>query len=220
MKILALIAFSILTILVVGDSSSIKKKLQIGIKRRVDNCTLRSKRGDTLFVDYVVGLAWTLTCKARLNLCNGYVCIVWHYFCIGNVGGWNRVRQELQLRGFVSCNFGLRSSDQRMGTRLDGVIIDYLDILICCAARFSVLCVSVNLSMCIPSSFSAFRCCVLKLALKYWCLIVDCEWDVVGIYSNFYFKRFQDYVCKSIVIKQLSLIGSFFFYFNTCYFCL
>lgn len=40
-----------------GENASSKKKLQIGIKKRVDNCTLKSKKGDTLYVNYVV--CWT-----------------------------------------------------------------------------------------------------------------------------------------------------------------
>ncbi|XP_014211126.1 peptidyl-prolyl cis-trans isomerase FKBP2 [Copidosoma floridanum] len=35
------------------DETTSRKKLQIGVKKRVDNCTLRSKRGDTLVVNYV-----------------------------------------------------------------------------------------------------------------------------------------------------------------------
>ncbi|XP_014238053.1 peptidyl-prolyl cis-trans isomerase FKBP2-like [Trichogramma pretiosum] len=37
-------------------SSSSQKRLQIGIKRRVDNCIDKSKKGDTLFVTYVGAL--------------------------------------------------------------------------------------------------------------------------------------------------------------------
>ena len=53
MRILNIALVLLLAASVVCDSS--KKKLQIGIKKRVDNCTLKSKRGDTLFVNYVVG---------------------------------------------------------------------------------------------------------------------------------------------------------------------
>ncbi|KAJ8676050.1 hypothetical protein QAD02_011836 [Eretmocerus hayati] len=35
------------------ENANSKKKLQIGIKKRVDNCTLKSKRGDTVHVNYV-----------------------------------------------------------------------------------------------------------------------------------------------------------------------
>lgn len=50
------IMFSVLLLLSSCESSpSLKKKLQIGVKKRIDNCTLKSKRGDTLFVNYVVG---------------------------------------------------------------------------------------------------------------------------------------------------------------------
>ncbi|XP_058789348.1 peptidyl-prolyl cis-trans isomerase FKBP2-like [Phymastichus coffea] len=54
MKILVFSTFLvILLILVDSENLAAKKKLQIGIKRRVDNCTLKSKKGDTLFVNYV-----------------------------------------------------------------------------------------------------------------------------------------------------------------------
>lgn len=33
---------------------SVKKKLQIGIKRRVDNCQIKSKKGDFLHMHYTV----------------------------------------------------------------------------------------------------------------------------------------------------------------------
>lgn len=33
---------------------SVKKKLQIGIKRRVDNCKVKSKKGDFLHMHYTV----------------------------------------------------------------------------------------------------------------------------------------------------------------------
>lgn len=35
-------------------NSSAKKKLQIGVKKRVDNCTVKSKKGDFLHMHYAV----------------------------------------------------------------------------------------------------------------------------------------------------------------------
>lgn len=39
-----------------------KKKLQIGVKKRVDpeNCPIKSKKGDTLHMHYTVGFSWNL----------------------------------------------------------------------------------------------------------------------------------------------------------------
>ncbi|XP_033220524.1 peptidyl-prolyl cis-trans isomerase FKBP2-like [Belonocnema kinseyi] len=34
-------------------SQTTKKKLQIGIKKRIENCTVKSKKGDTISVSYV-----------------------------------------------------------------------------------------------------------------------------------------------------------------------
>jgi hypothetical protein len=47
---------SLLISTAVGKNSDTKNKLQIGIKRRVNYCILKSKKGDILFVNYVVGL--------------------------------------------------------------------------------------------------------------------------------------------------------------------
>lgn len=33
-----------------------KKKLQIGVKKRVDNCTVKSRKGDTLHMHYTVSV--------------------------------------------------------------------------------------------------------------------------------------------------------------------
>ena len=39
-----------------------KKKLQIGVKKRVDNCKTKSRKGDTLHMHYTVSVATHYTC--------------------------------------------------------------------------------------------------------------------------------------------------------------
>jgi hypothetical protein len=51
-------------------------KLQIGVKKRVDNCSIKSKKGDVLHMHYTV---------------YGYICRFYTYF-IGNTRGWYRIR--------------------------------------------------------------------------------------------------------------------------------
>lgn len=44
----------------------VKKKLQIGVKRRIDNCRIKSKKGDflhmhyTVYINYTFKLVWTI----------------------------------------------------------------------------------------------------------------------------------------------------------------
>ena len=51
--LLAVALMSLLTEVVHGDE---KKKLQIGIKKRVDNCPIKSRKGDVLNMHYTVGV--------------------------------------------------------------------------------------------------------------------------------------------------------------------
>ena len=44
-------------------SQTTKKKLQIGIKKRIENCTVKSKKGDTLYVNYVVSFTFNFDFK-------------------------------------------------------------------------------------------------------------------------------------------------------------
>lgn len=51
------------SVLCEGDEEKKKekvKKLQIGVKKRVDNCTLKSRRGDLLHMHYTVSIFETV----------------------------------------------------------------------------------------------------------------------------------------------------------------
>lgn len=48
-----LVLFACLVLVVLAKDSK-PKKLQIGIKKRVENCTIKSKRGDLLHMHYTV----------------------------------------------------------------------------------------------------------------------------------------------------------------------
>ena len=47
------------------EKSAVKKKLQIGVKKRVENCEQKSRRGDLLSMHYTVSFSYTL--KPRYN---------------------------------------------------------------------------------------------------------------------------------------------------------
>jgi hypothetical protein len=53
-KIVLLLLACVVVVVLAKESKS--KKLQIGIKKRVDNCTVKSKRGDLLHMHYTVAI--------------------------------------------------------------------------------------------------------------------------------------------------------------------
>ncbi|XP_057316597.1 peptidyl-prolyl cis-trans isomerase FKBP2-like [Hydractinia symbiolongicarpus] len=48
----SIVAFAILVIIFIDASIADKKKLQIGVKKKIENCTRRSKKGDVLKMHY------------------------------------------------------------------------------------------------------------------------------------------------------------------------
>lgn len=52
MRILVLLIVTVLSLCAVTVKGAEKKKLQIGIKKRVDNCTTKSRKGDVLNMHY------------------------------------------------------------------------------------------------------------------------------------------------------------------------
>lgn len=52
MRVFLLLAVTALSLCVVGVRGADKKKLQIGIKKRVDNCPIKSRKGDVLNMHY------------------------------------------------------------------------------------------------------------------------------------------------------------------------
>lgn len=52
----SIVAFAILVIIFIDASIADKKKLQIGVKKKIENCTRRSKKGDVLKMHYTVSL--------------------------------------------------------------------------------------------------------------------------------------------------------------------
>lgn len=52
MRILVLLIVTVLSLCTVTVNGADKKKLQIGIKKRVDNCTTKSRKGDVLNMHY------------------------------------------------------------------------------------------------------------------------------------------------------------------------
>lgn len=52
MRILVLLIVAVLSLCAVTVKGAEKKKLQIGIKKRVDNCTTKSRKGDVLNMHY------------------------------------------------------------------------------------------------------------------------------------------------------------------------
>lgn len=52
MRVLVLLIVAVLSLCAVSVKGAEKKKLQIGIKKRVDNCTTKSRKGDVLNMHY------------------------------------------------------------------------------------------------------------------------------------------------------------------------
>lgn len=52
MRVFILFAVTVLSLSTVAVSGAEKKKLQIGIKKRVDNCPIKSRKGDVLNMHY------------------------------------------------------------------------------------------------------------------------------------------------------------------------
>uniref|UniRef100_A0A8C4ZZ30 peptidylprolyl isomerase n=1 Tax=Gadus morhua TaxID=8049 RepID=A0A8C4ZZ30_GADMO len=52
MRVLMLLAVALISVLPAAVSGADKKKLQIGIKKRVDNCQMKSRKGDVLNMHY------------------------------------------------------------------------------------------------------------------------------------------------------------------------
>lgn len=51
-----LLAVTLVSVLREAVHGAEKKKLQIGIKKRVDNCPIKSRKGDVLNMHYTVGI--------------------------------------------------------------------------------------------------------------------------------------------------------------------
>jgi FK506-binding protein 2 len=54
MKASVFVAFIVLITAAFCEEKKASKKLQIGVKKRVENCTLKSKKGDVLHMHYTV----------------------------------------------------------------------------------------------------------------------------------------------------------------------
>ncbi|XP_060890408.1 peptidyl-prolyl cis-trans isomerase FKBP2 [Labrus mixtus] len=52
MRVLVILVVTVLSLSSVTGSGAEKKKLQIGIKKRVDNCPIKSRKGDVLNMHY------------------------------------------------------------------------------------------------------------------------------------------------------------------------
>lgn len=52
MRVVLLLAVTVLSLCPAAESGADKKKLQIGIKKRVDNCPVKSHKGDVLSMHY------------------------------------------------------------------------------------------------------------------------------------------------------------------------
>ncbi|KAL6108317.1 peptidyl-prolyl cis-trans isomerase FKBP2 [Pungitius pungitius] len=52
MRVILLFAVTVLSLSPAAESGGDKKKLQIGIKKRVDNCPIKSRKGDVLNMHY------------------------------------------------------------------------------------------------------------------------------------------------------------------------
>lgn len=58
MKMNLLLAVTLMSIPMALVQGAEKKKLQIGIKKRVDNCSIKSRKGDVLNMHYTVSVSY------------------------------------------------------------------------------------------------------------------------------------------------------------------
>lgn len=66
-----------------------KKKLQIGIKKRVDNCPIKSRKGDVLNMHYTVRVCLLSPKYYSYNKCLMFT--IYLFVSAGETGGWDRV---------------------------------------------------------------------------------------------------------------------------------
>lgn len=132
MRLYLLLAVTLLSFAPGAVQGADKKKLQIGIKKRVDNCPIKSRKGDVLNMHYTVSTVWER--GSELVLC-GYqalgvcfeLCLVydpddgflWNF--IGKAWGWDRIWQQLTQKSTIHFHSGDWTGHQRMGPRPFGV---------------------------------------------------------------------------------------------------
>ena len=101
-----------------ADKESDKKikKLQIGVKKRVENCDRKSSKGDILHIHYRVS-----HCH---KLINWLVCYLMFLSTILGHTLWNGrwIRQFLQKRTAVDIHIRYGSSDSRLGSGIVGYV--------------------------------------------------------------------------------------------------
>ena len=106
-----------LVAMVIGKESK-TKKLQIGIKKRVENCTVKSKRGDLLHMHYTVTLNYLPNIFINFTFPFFFFSIMWF---IGYSGGRNWIWQQYPTRSTPHFHPGFGTSHSWMGPRFDGV---------------------------------------------------------------------------------------------------
>ena len=82
MKMKLFLALCLVAIVIAKESKT--KKLQIGIKKRVENCTVKSKRGDLLHMHYTVNYFF------NFEICFSLLLLIMVQL-IGDSGRWDRI---------------------------------------------------------------------------------------------------------------------------------
>lgn len=118
MKMNLLLAVTLMSIPMALVQGAEKKKLQIGIKKRVDNCPIKSRKGDVLNMHYTVSviLLWP-KCYSSPKM-SYFNCLFW---CAGETGGWDRIWQQYTEESALHLHSWHGTGHQGLGSGFVGV---------------------------------------------------------------------------------------------------
>lgn len=83
MRLCLVLAVTLMSVLMAVVHGADKKKLQIGIKKRVDNCPIKSRKGDVLNMHYTVSvqIIIQIIINVKISICLVINCVL---ICRGN----------------------------------------------------------------------------------------------------------------------------------------
>lgn len=121
-----------------GGDRDTRNKLQIGIKKRVENCSIRSKKGDFLQMHYKVSNS-----KQKKKKCNVLMNCFEYLSPTGSIRERWRIRQQLCAGTASNFHFRIGPSNQRMGSRTNWVNV------VINKCHWSINCLSVLMPACV-----------------------------------------------------------------------
>ncbi len=115
MRLNLLLAVTLMSISMALVQGTEKKKLQIGIKKRVDNCPIKSRKGDVLNMHYTV-CVWPkyYSCPKM----SSFNCL---FLSAGETGGWDRIWQQYTEESALHLHSWHGTGHQGLGSGFVGV---------------------------------------------------------------------------------------------------